>query len=113
MKKTKMGKSVGQTEVFYDVRRWMMAGLHVLRCMALAVCCLVGSFVVGASAPDYRELIAAGDSCMEIFNVFEAMRFYGQARQLNDDNAVKMRLADCYYQRADYRRCADLLKAGG
>ena len=81
-----------------------MAGLHVLRCMALAVCCLVGSSVVGASAPDYRELIAAGDSCMEVFNVFEAMRFYGQARQLNDDNAVKMRLADCYYQRADYRR---------
>lgn len=113
MKKTKMGKSVGQTEFFYDVRRWMMAGLHVLRCMALAVCCLVGSSVVGASAPDYRELIAAGDSCMEVFNVFEAMRFYGQARQLNDDNAVKMRLADCYYQRADYRRCADLLKVVG
>ena len=62
-------------------------------------------------APDTLQLIIqAGDSCMQQYNTLEALNFYQQAFAMKDTADVRMKLADCYYQRANYRQTADLLK---
>ena len=62
-------------------------------------------------APDSLQLIIqAGDSCMQQYNTLEALKFYQQAFAMKDTADVRMKLADCYYQRANYRQTADLLK---
>ena len=62
-------------------------------------------------APDtLTMLIQAGDSLMQQYNTFEALRYYQQAFAMKDTADVRMKLADCYYQRANYRQTADLLK---
>ncbi|MBO7538489.1 MAG: tetratricopeptide repeat protein [Prevotella sp.] len=62
-------------------------------------------------APDTLQLIIqAGDSCMLEYNTLKALNFYQQAFAMKDTANVRMKLADCYYQRANYRQTADLLK---
>ena len=62
-------------------------------------------------APDSLQLIIlAGDSCMQQYNTLEALKYYQQAFAMKDTADVRMKLADCYYQRANYRQTADLLK---
>ena len=76
-----------------------------------------------------------GDSCMQQYNTFEALKYYQQAYDLaqsqdithfsmDEDFSlskpyvpedkvprhVRLKLADCYYQRANYRQTAELLK---
>ena len=55
-------------------------------------------------------LIQAGDSLMQQYNTFEAMRYYQQAFAMKDTQESRTKLADCYYQRGNYRQTADLLK---
>ena len=55
-------------------------------------------------------LIQAGDSLMQQYNTFEALKFYQQAFAIKDTQESRMKLADCYYKRANYRQTADLLK---
>ena len=54
--------------------------------------------------------IQAGDSLMQQYNTFEALRYYQQAFAMKDTQESRTKLADCYYQRGNYRRTADLLK---
>lgn len=97
--------------------------------------------------------LQAGDSCMQLFNTFEALKYYQQAYAIAKtrsqqravehldlpldkleelpqeeqdeiierlkhsaemsaivDCQVQMKLANCYYKRADYRKSAELLK---
>ena len=54
--------------------------------------------------------IQAGDSCMQLYNTFEALRYYQQAFAMKDTQESRTKLADCYYQRGNYRQTADLLK---
>ena len=54
--------------------------------------------------------IQAGDSLMQQYNTFEALRYYQQAFAMKDTQESRMKLADCYYQRGNYRQTADLLK---
>ena len=62
-------------------------------------------------APDtLTMLIQAGDSLMQQYNTFEALRYYQQAFAMKDTLESRTKLADCYYQRANYRQTADLLK---
>ena len=51
-----------------------------------------------------------GDSCMQQYNTFEALKYYQQAFIMQSSSDIRMKLADCYYQRANYRQAADLLK---
>ena len=76
-----------------------------------------------------------GDSCMQQYNTFEALRYYQKAYDLAQSQDitrfsmdkdfsmskpyvpedkvprhVRLKLADCHYQRADYRQTAELLK---
>lgn len=63
-----------------------------------------------AEVDSLQLTIQAGDSCMQMFNTFEALTFYRQAFEMKDTADVRMKLADCYYKRGDYRQTADLLK---
>ena len=55
-------------------------------------------------------LLQTGDSCMEQFNTFEALKYYQQAYAMADTVQTRTKLANCYYKRADYRKSAELLK---
>jgi tetratricopeptide (TPR) repeat protein len=54
--------------------------------------------------------IQAGDSLMQQYNTFEALRYYQQAFAMKDTLESRTRLAECYYKRANYHQTADLLK---
>lgn len=79
--------------------------------------------------------VQQGDSCMQQYNTFEALKHYQQAFDvaskqgivrfsMNDDfshsrpyvpedvvpKTIRLKLADCHYKRANYRQCAELLK---
>lgn len=54
--------------------------------------------------------LQAGDSCMLQYNTFEALKYYQKAYDLSDSPQTRVRLADCYFKRANYHQCAELLK---
>ncbi len=62
------------------------------------------------AADSLTLLIQAGDSLMQQYNTFEALRYYQQAFAIKDTLESRTKLADCYYKRANYRQTADLLK---
>ena len=89
----------------------------------------------GEGLDSLQICVQRGDSCMQKYNTFEALKHYQQAfdfasRQsvvrfsMNDDfshsrpyvpedvvpRTVRLKLADCHYKRANYRQCAELLK---
>jgi len=61
-------------------------------------------------ADSLQLMIQAGDSCMQNYNTLEALKYYQQAYAMKDTTEVRIKLADCYYKRANYRQTADLLK---
>ncbi|MBM6992470.1 MAG: tetratricopeptide repeat protein [Prevotella sp.] len=62
-----------------------------------------------AGADNLRE-VALGDSCLEQFDLFHALKHYENAFKEVDDAAVRMRLAECYYRRHDYQRCINIVQ---
>ena len=54
--------------------------------------------------------LQAGDSCMQQYNTFEALKYYQQAYAMADTVQTRIKLANCYYKRANYRKSAELLK---
>ena len=66
--------------------------------------------VIEVPVDSLQLLVLAGDSCMEQFNTLEALKYYQQAFAMKDTAETRMKLADCYYKRANYRQSADLLK---
>ena len=54
--------------------------------------------------------LQAGDSCMQQYNTFEALGYYQRAYEMADVIETRLKLADCYYKRANYRQCSELLK---
>jgi tetratricopeptide (TPR) repeat protein len=65
---------------------------------------------VEVNVDSLQWFVQQGDSCMQRFNTLEAQKFYQQAFAMKDTLEVRMKLADCYYKRANYRQTADLLK---
>lgn len=63
------------------------------------------------SAESLDEYIQKGDSCMQQFNTFEALKCYQEAFRMADTYEVRSKLADCQYKRANYRESTQLLKA--
>ena len=61
-------------------------------------------------ADSLQLFIQAGDSCMQQYNTFEALKHYRQAFDMADTYNMRAKLADCYYKRGNYRETADLLK---
>lgn len=64
----------------------------------------------GEDSDSLTICLQAGDSCMQQYNTFEALEYFQQAFSLTDNSTTRQKLADCYYKRANYRQCADLLK---
>ena len=65
---------------------------------------------VEAPVNTLQQIILTGDSCMEQFNTLEALKYYQQAFAMKDTADVRMKLADCYYKRGNYRQTANMLK---
>lgn len=63
-----------------------------------------------ASAADGKALLR-GDSCLMEYNLAEALTHYREALAECDRAAVRMRMAECYYRRHDYRQCVGTLSA--
>ena len=59
-------------------------------------------------------LVQAGDSCMQQYNTFEALKYYQEAYAIAKPRSqyctVQMKLANCHYKRGNYRETADILK---
>ena len=89
----------------------------------------------GEGLDSLQILVQQGDSCMQQYNTFEALKHYQRAFDIaskqgvtrfsmNDDfshsrpyvpedkvpRQIRLKLADCHYKRANYHQCAELLK---
>ena len=60
-------------------------------------------------AQSRQTFIAKGDSCVKEYDYHSAILHYQEARKLADNATVRAKLADCHYQRNEYRQCFDLL----
>ena len=105
----------------------------ILSLFALAL--LTVSPVQGEGIDSLAVCMLQGDSCMQQYNTFEALRYYQKAYDLAQSQDitrfsmdkdfsmskpyvpedkvprhVRLKLADCHYQRANYRQTAELLK---
>lgn len=60
-------------------------------------------------AQNRQQLVALGDSCMREYDFFHAIQHYQQAQQIRTENKVRLKLAECFYQRNDYHGCSDVL----
>lgn len=101
----------------------------------LTLALLTVSTAHGEGLDSLTICIQQGDSCMQQYNTFEALQYYQQAYDLaqsqditrfsmdEDFNMskpyvpedkvprhVRLKLADCHYQRANYRQTTELLK---
>lgn len=101
----------------------------------LTLALLTVSTAHGEGLDSLTICIQQGDSCMQQYNTFEALQYYQQAYNLaqsqditrfsmdEDFNMskpyvpedkvprhVRLKLADCHYQRANYRQTTELLK---
>ena len=101
----------------------------------LTLALLTVSPVQGEALDSLTVCLQKGDSCMLQYNTFEALRYYQKAYDLAQSQDitrfsmdkdfsmskpyvpedkvprhVRLKLADCHYQRADYRQTAELLK---
>ena len=101
----------------------------------LALALLTVSPVQGEALDSLAVCMQKGDSCMQQYNTFEALQYYQQAYDLAQSQDitrfsmdkdfslskpyvpedkvprhVRLKLADCHYQRANYRQTTELLK---
>ena len=59
---------------------------------------------------DGQDLVQQGDSCMEAYDTFHALRFYEAAFEADGSVRNRHKLAHCHYRRQDFGKCIDLLK---
>ncbi|MBQ3361242.1 MAG: hypothetical protein IJG46_03795 [Prevotella sp.] len=96
---------------------------------------LTATTAKGEGLDSLQMLVQRGDSCMQQYNTFEALKHYQRAFDIaskqgivrfsmdNDfshsrpyvpedvvPRAIRLKLADCHYKRANYHLCAELLK---
>ena len=96
---------------------------------------LTATTVRGEVLDTLQIYLQRGDSLMEQYNTYEALKYYQQAYDraqaqgitrfsMNDDfshsrpyvpedkvpRQIRLKLADCHYKRANYHQCAELLK---
>jgi tetratricopeptide (TPR) repeat protein len=101
----------------------------------LTLALLTVSTAKGEALDSLTVCVQKGDSCMQQYNTFEALQYYQQAYDLAQSQDitrfsmdedfglskpyvpkdkvprhVRLKLADCHYQRANYRQTTELLK---
>lgn len=74
---------------------------------------VVGCFQMGAANFTFRELVNLGDSCVQQYDYFHALQYYQNAQLLSNSLKLQTKIADCYYNRLEYQKCADILKKVG
>lgn len=62
----------------------------------------------GTVAAGGRE--ALGDSCLEVHDTYNALKYYGEALAADSSAALLRKVARCYYMRGDYGRCVSTMK---
>ena len=107
----------------------------VLIVIIFALALMAVSPVQGEALDSLAVCMQKGDSCMQQYNTFEALQYYQQAYDLAQSQDitrfsmdkdfslskpyvpedkvprhVRLKLADCHYQRANYRQTTELLK---
>lgn len=68
-------------------------------------------YVTGVKAQTLQQLTIAGDSCMKAYDYHNAIGYYEKASALNASYKLRMKLAECYYQRTNYRKSNEMLEA--
>lgn len=68
---------------------------------------MIGFVTINAQSGNPMHL---GDSCMKQHDTFHALQYYEQARANHDCAEVHRRIAECYFNRADYNKCIATLK---
>ena len=66
--------------------------------------------IVEPDADSLTIFIQAGDSCMQQYNTFGALKYFKETFARCDSSLTRIKLADCYYKRANYRKTSELLK---
>ena len=84
----------------------MMKSLMTIIALAL----LAVSPARGEGSDSLQVILQRGDSCMQQYNTFEALKYYQAAFEMADTLEVRTKLADCYYKRGNYSQTAELLK---
>ena len=79
--------------------------MHRKRLLLLCILILLSLTVATAQ----ETLIALGDSCMELYDTYAALGYYQQAYKEYQTHETRQKLANCLYQRCDYRQCITLL----
>lgn len=51
-----------------------------------------------------------GDSCMQAFNLYQALNCYSTALEQEDTHDLRMKIAECHYRRGNYRACISTLQ---
>ena len=73
----------------------------------------------GEGVDSLQIYVQAGDSCMQQYDTYEALKYYQRAYSIAEaqdslrfsmEGDIRMKLADCYYKRANYRETSELLK---
>ena len=73
----------------------------------------------GEGVDSLQIYVQAGDSCMQQYDTYEALKCYQRAYaiaetqdsvQISMEGDIRVKLADCYYKRANYRETSELLK---
>jgi tetratricopeptide (TPR) repeat protein len=60
---------------------------------------------ISSASAQYSALLKSGDSCIDCHDTFHALQFFSEAKKFGNSNMLHTRLANCYFKRADYRRC--------
>ena len=106
------------------------------RLLTMSILALLTAFAARGEVLDSLQILTyRGDSLMQQYNTFEALKHYQRAFDaaskqgivrfsMDDDfshsrpyvpedvvpRVIRLKLADCHYKRANYRQCAELLK---
>ena len=114
----------------------MFFDLKGTKCGVAFILALLTAFTARGEGLDSLKIyVQQGDSCMQRYNTFEALKHYQQAFDaaskqgivrfsMNNDfshsrpyvpedvvpRTIRLKLADCHYKRANYHQCAELLK---
>lgn len=57
--------------------------------------------------------LLSGDSCLMRHDTYHALMYYQEALKHDSSINVRKKIAECHYKRAEYKKCADILRTIG
>ena len=75
------------------------------RLLTMSILALLMVFTARGEGLDTLQIyVQQGDSCMQQYNTFEALKYYQAAFEMADTIEVRTKLADCYYKLGNYNQ---------